>query len=53
MSVVLALGAAMVFGSADFLGGLASRRRAALAVAFGTQAAGYSPVTAETTASRP
>lgn len=41
MSVVLALGAAMVFGSADFLGGLASRRRAALAVALGTQAAGF------------
>lgn len=41
MSVVLALGAAFVFGSADFLGGLASRRRAALAVAFGTQLAGF------------
>jgi len=41
MSIVLALGAAMVFGSADFLGGLASRRRAALAVAFGTQTAGF------------
>lgn len=41
MSVVLALGAAVVFGSADFLGGLASRRRTALAVAFGTQAAGF------------
>lgn len=41
MSVVLALGAAVVFGSADFLGGLASRRRAALAVAFGTQLAGF------------
>jgi drug/metabolite transporter (DMT)-like permease len=41
MSVVLALGAAMVFGSADFLGGLASRRRAALAVALGTQMAGF------------
>jgi drug/metabolite transporter (DMT)-like permease len=41
MSVVLALGAAVVFGSADFLGGLASRRRAALAVALGTQAAGF------------
>ncbi|MGI8938351.1 MAG: EamA family transporter [Iamia sp.] len=40
MSVVLALGAAVVFGSADFLGGLASRRRAALSVAFGAQAAG-------------
>jgi len=40
MSVVLALGAAMVFGSADFLGGLASRRAAVLSVAFGAQAAG-------------
>lgn len=40
MSVVLALSAAMVYGSADFLGGLASRRRTALAVAFGAQAAG-------------
>lgn len=40
MSVVLALGAAVVFGSADFLGGIASRRRTALAVAFGAQAAG-------------
>lgn len=41
MSVVLALGAAVVFGSADFLGGLAARRRAALAVALGTQMAGF------------
>lgn len=41
MSVVLALSAAVVFGSADFLGGLASRRRTALAVALGTQAAGF------------
>lgn len=41
MSVVLALGAAVVFGSADFLGGLASRRRAALIVALGSQAAGF------------
>lgn len=40
MSVVLALSAAMVYGSADFLGGLASRRRAALPVAFGAQIAG-------------
>lgn len=40
MSVVLALGAAVVFGSADFLGGLASRRRAALAVALLSQLAG-------------
>ncbi len=41
MAVVLALSAAVVFGSADFLGGLASRSRAALAVAFGTQLAGF------------
>jgi len=40
MSVVLALGAAVVFGSADFLGGLASRRRTALAVALLSQLAG-------------
>lgn len=40
MSVVLALSAAVVYGSADFLGGLATRRRAALTVAFGAQAAG-------------
>jgi drug/metabolite transporter (DMT)-like permease len=40
MSVVLALGAAMVYGSADFLGGLASRRRAALPVALWAQVAG-------------
>lgn len=40
MSIALALGAALVFGGADFLGGLAARRRAALAVAFATQAAG-------------
>lgn len=40
MSVVLALSAAMVYGSADFLGGLASRRRAVLPVAFCAQAAG-------------
>ena len=40
MSVVLALGAAMVYGSADFLGGLASRRRAALSVAFWAQLTG-------------
>lgn len=40
MSVVLALGAAMVYGSADFLGGLSSRRRTAMAVAFGAQLAG-------------
>ncbi|QYG95717.1 DMT family transporter [Iamia sp. SCSIO 61187] len=37
---MLALGAAVVFGSADFLGGLASRRRAALAVALLSQLAG-------------
>ncbi len=40
MSVMLALSAAMVYGSADFLGGLASRRRAALPVAFWAQVAG-------------
>lgn len=40
MSVVLALSAAVVYGSADFLGGLSSRRRTALAVAFGAQLAG-------------
>jgi drug/metabolite transporter (DMT)-like permease len=40
VSVILALGAAVVFGSADFLGGLASRRRAALAVALLSQLAG-------------
>lgn len=40
MSVALALGAAVVFGSADFLGGLVSRRVAPLAVALGSQLAG-------------
>ena len=40
MSVVLALGAAVGFGSADFLGGVASRRRTALSVALAAQAAG-------------
>ncbi len=40
MSVVLALGAAVVFGSSDFLGGLAARRRAVLSVALGAQASG-------------
>ena len=40
MAVVLALGAAMVYGSADFMGGLVSRRVAPIAVAFGTQLTG-------------
>lgn len=40
MSVVLALGAAVVFGSADFMGGLVSRRVAPLAVALGSQLSG-------------
>jgi drug/metabolite transporter (DMT)-like permease len=40
VSVVLALGAAVGFGSADFLGGVASRRRTALSVALAAQAAG-------------
>ncbi|WCO66863.1 EamA family transporter [Iamia majanohamensis] len=38
--MVLALGAAVGFGSADFLGGVASRRRTALSVALAAQAAG-------------
>lgn len=46
MAVVLALGAAMVYGSADFLGGLASRRHAAMAVAFAAQAAGLAALVA-------
>ena len=40
MAIVFALGAAMAFGSADFAGGLASRRTPALLVALGTQLAG-------------
>lgn len=40
MAVVLALGAAAFYGSADFMGGLASRRTAALVVALGAQVAG-------------
>lgn len=40
MAVVLALGAAVVYGSADFMGGLVSRRAAALSVALGAQLSG-------------
>lgn len=40
MAIVLALGAAAFYGSADFVGGLAARRTAALAVALGAQVAG-------------
>src|SRR4051812_33032522 len=40
MAIVLALGAAMVYGSADFMGGLVSRRVAPLVVAFGAQLSG-------------
>ena len=40
MAIVLALSAAFVYGSADFVGGLASRRAAALSVALGAQVAG-------------
>ncbi|MCU1498416.1 MAG: protein of unknown function transrane [Acidimicrobiales bacterium] len=40
MSIVFALGAAAFYGSADFVGALASRRAAALAVALGAQVAG-------------
>jgi drug/metabolite transporter (DMT)-like permease len=40
MAIVLALGAAAFYGSADFMGGLASRRSAALTVAFGAQVSG-------------
>ena len=40
MVVVLALGAALFYGAADFLGGLASRRRSALAVVVWSQAVG-------------
>ncbi|MCU1455831.1 MAG: conserved rane protein of unknown function [Acidimicrobiales bacterium] len=42
MTVVLALGAAMVFGSADFLGGIAARRTTPLVVALGSQLCGLS-----------
>lgn len=40
MAIVLALGAAAFYGSADFMGGLATRRSAAPTVAFGAQASG-------------
>jgi uncharacterized membrane protein len=40
MAIVLALGAAAFYGSADFMGGLASRRSTALTAAFGAQVAG-------------
>ncbi|NLD78398.1 MAG: EamA family transporter [Acidimicrobiales bacterium] len=40
MAIVLALGAAAFYGSADFMGGLATRRSAALTVAFGAQVSG-------------
>lgn len=40
MAIVLALSAAMAYGSADFVGGLASRRSSAFAVAFGAQLGG-------------
>ncbi len=40
MAVVLALLSSLMWGSADFLGGLASRRRPAVAVVAGSQACG-------------
>ena len=40
MSIVLALGAAAFYGSADFVGAVAARRNAALSVALGAQLAG-------------
>ena len=40
MAIALALGAAAFYGSADFMGGLAARRSAPIAVAFGAQLAG-------------
>ena len=40
MAIMLALGAAAFYGSADFVGGLASRRHAVLLVALGTQVSG-------------
>lgn len=40
MAVMLALGAALAYGSADFMGGVASRRTAPLAAALGAQIAG-------------
>jgi drug/metabolite transporter (DMT)-like permease len=40
VSIMLALGAAAFYGSADFMGGLAARRTSALSAAFGAQVAG-------------
>lgn len=40
MAIVLALGAAAFYGAGDFIGGLASRRNAVLAVALGAQVSG-------------
>lgn len=40
MAIMLALGAAAFYGSADFVGGLASRRQAVLVVALGAQISG-------------
>ena len=40
MAIMLALGAAAFYGSADFVGGLALRRNAVLLVALGTQVSG-------------
>ena len=40
VAIVFALSAALAYGSADFVGGLASRRTSPLAVAFGTQVGG-------------
>ena len=40
MAIVLALGAAAFYGSADYVGGMAARRRAVIAVALGAQVSG-------------
>ncbi len=40
MAIMLALGAAAFYGSADFVGGLATRRQAVLVVALGAQVSG-------------
>jgi uncharacterized membrane protein len=40
MAIALALGAALAYGSADFVGGLASRRASALVAAFSAQVVG-------------
>ncbi len=45
MGILLALVAAAAYGSADFLGGMAARKAALLAVALGTQAVGLIVVT--------